>query len=330
MSLGSIFQRVATSLIVVVVGTLILTTAAHPQAVRIELHPLQTVTLTGEQFLTGAKDGKPSLISGELRIPRPGTDRLPAVVLVHGSGGVGANVDRWARELNGIGVSAFILDAFTGRGIVNTATDQSQLNSLAMMVDAYRALELLAKHPRIDPARIGVMGFSKGGVTALYASMKRFQRMHGSAGVEFAAYMPFYAPCATKYIDDEDVSDKPIRLFHGIADDWVPIEPCRQYVERLRRAGKNVQLAEYPDAHHAFDAHTLKAPLRFPQAQTGRRCSLEERAAGQIFNRQTGQPFTLDDPCVERGATIVYNPQAHTESITAVKAFLASTFRLSP
>jgi dienelactone hydrolase len=305
-------------------------TQATAQTMRLELYPLQTVTLTGEQFLTGAKDGKPATVSGELRIPRLGTDRLPAVILVHGSGGVGANVDRWAQELTGIGVAAFVLDTFTGRGITNTVSDQSQLNSLAMMVDAYRALELLAKHPRIDPARIGLMGFSKGGVTALYASMKRFQRMHGPAGIEFAAYMPFYAPCYFRYIDDEDLSDKPIRLFHGVADDYVPIEPCRQYVERLQRAGKNVQLMEYPDAYHAFDAFTLKAPVHLPQAQTGRRCSWEERAAGQLVNRQTGQPFTLDDPCIERGATIAYNPQAHIEAIKTVKAFLVSTFKLSP
>src|SRR5713101_4295808 len=229
--------------------------AAFAQTARIELHPLQTVTLTGEQFLTGVKDGKPALISGELRIPRPGAERLPAVVLVHGSGGVGANVDRWAQELNGIGVSAFIVDSFTGRGIVNTSADQSQLSSLAMMVDAFRALELLGRHSRVDPARIGVMGFSKGGVTALYASLKRFQRMHGPASVEFAAYVPVYAPCNTRYIDDEQVSDRPIRLLHGTADDWVPVAPCRQYVERLRRAGKDVKLFEYPDASHAFDVH---------------------------------------------------------------------------
>lgn len=310
--------------------TMALALGASAETVRIELYTMQTTTLTSEQFLTGVKDGRPTTITGELRIPRLGTDRLPLVVLIHGSAGVGANVHRWAEELNGIGVSAFIVDSFTGRGIVNTGNDQSQLASLAMMVDAFRALDLLAKHPRVDPARIGVMGFSKGGVTALYASLRRFQRMHGPAGLEFAAYLPVYAPCNTKYIDDEAISDKPIRLLHGSADDWVPVAPCRQYVERLQRVGKDVKLLEYADAYHAFDVHILKTPLKLPQAQTGRRCVLEEQPAGQLVNRESGKPFTLDDPCVERGTTVVYNAAAHAAAIKDVKAFLTTAFKLNP
>src|SRR6516165_9204677 len=114
---------------------------------RIELQPIQTVTLKTSQILTGDTKGAPATLAGELRIPKPGSDRLPAVILIHGSGGVGSNVDAWAKEMNSLGIAAFILDAFSGRGIVSTVSDQSQLDSLAMMIDAYRALSLLARHP---------------------------------------------------------------------------------------------------------------------------------------------------------------------------------------
>ncbi len=287
------------------------------------------MTVTDKQFLTGAKDGKPALIGGELRLP-PGTGRVPAVILVHGSAGVGANVDRWAQELNGIGVAAFLLDSFTGRGIVQTVTDQSQLGHLAMIVDAYRALELLSNHARIDASRIAVMGFSKGGFVALYASLKRFQRMHGPAGIQFAAYIPFYGSCSTPYIDDEQVTDRPMRLFHGAAGDWVPVEPCREYAKRLRQAGKDIQLTEYAEARHGFDYHWLDAPVRRPDAQNPSHCRREERPGGQITNLETGQPFSWSDTCVQRGATVGYDPRAHAEAVKAVKEFLTSTLKLGP
>ncbi len=285
-----------------------------------------TVTLSTEQFLTGAKDGAQTAISGELRLPREGTGRLPAVILVHGSGGVGPGDQKWAREFTGLGMAAFILDSFTRRGITETATDQSRLASAAMIVDTYRALALLATHPRIDPTRIALMGFSKGGFVALYASLTRFQRMHGPAGVEFAAYLPFYPPCHVTFIDDEQVSDRPIRIFHGTADDYTPIEPCRQYVERLHRAGKDVQLIAYPGAHHGFD----RAPPRYrPEVQSGRRCFWEEQPSGVVVNRDTGQRFSSNDPCISRGATVSYDPRAYEEALKAVKAFLTATFKLS-
>jgi dienelactone hydrolase len=92
-----------------------------------------------------------------------------------------------------------------------------------MMFDPYRVLELLAKHPRIDASRIALMGFSRGGQSALYAGMKRFQSMYAPAGLEFAAYLPFYAACNTTFVDDANVSRKPIRQFHGSADDYNPV-----------------------------------------------------------------------------------------------------------
>src|SRR5712692_8486938 len=143
---------------------------AWGQGIRTEIHPVRSVTLSEEEFLTGATGGQPAVLAGELRLPRT-SGRLPVVVLVHGSGGVESNVIRWAEELNASGLGTFVLDHFSGRGIMQTATDQAQLPHVAMIADAYRALELLARHPRVDPTRIAVMGFSKGGFAALYASL---------------------------------------------------------------------------------------------------------------------------------------------------------------
>jgi Golgi nucleoside diphosphatase len=63
-------------------------------------------------------------------------------------------------------------------------------------------------------------------------------------------------------------------------------------------------------------------------AQTARNCHLAEGDAGQVLNSKTGEPFTLNDPCMERGTTVVYNEAATTATTMAVKEFLVATFKL--
>jgi Acetyl xylan esterase (AXE1) len=104
--------------------------------------------------------------------------------------------------------TTFLLDSFSGRGINNTIDDQSQLDSLAMMIDAFRALDTLAEHPRIDPNRIAVMGFSKGAVAAVCSSNERFRKMYGPPNVQFAAHIGLYTPCNVTYKDDDKVTGK--------------------------------------------------------------------------------------------------------------------------
>jgi dienelactone hydrolase len=310
-----------------IAGSAFILEAARAQGIfRTEVYPVQTVTLSTADFLLGKKDGKPATIAGELRIPKPGTDRLPAVVLVHGSDGVGFNSGMWAGELNKAGFGTFVADSFTGRGITNTIADQAQLSSYTMMNDAFAALAVLAKHPRIDPDKIAVMGFSKGAIPSLYASMNRFQSAYAPEGASFAAYIGFYTPCNTAMIGDEKVSARPIRLYHGTADDWVPVGPCRDYVARLKKAGANVDLVEYPGAYHAFDYQTIAGTMQIPQAQTGRKCRFEEKPQGVIINSDTGQPASFNDPCIERGVTVAYNAEATDAARKDVVEFLSKLF----
>ena len=63
---------------------------------RIELHPIQTVTLNSSEFLTDVKKESSVTIAGELRIPSGIEGRIPAVVLVHGAAGISMQMDPWA------------------------------------------------------------------------------------------------------------------------------------------------------------------------------------------------------------------------------------------
>ena len=148
-----------------------------------ETIPIQTLTLSDEQFLKGDSSGKPTTIYGTLRIAQ-GSGRLPLVILMHGSGGIEENISAWERVFASLGISTFAIDSFTGRGIVSTVADQSQLGRLNMVLDLYRSLAVLAADARIDPGRVAVMGFSRGGQATLYASLKRFQKMWNPSGID--------------------------------------------------------------------------------------------------------------------------------------------------
>jgi len=301
--------------------------ASNDMAARTELHAINTMTLSDAQFLTGDANGKATVTTGQLRIAA-GSGRLPVVVLQHGSGGMAANTDLWEREFNAMGISTFALDGFTGRGLMQVNTDQALLGRLNFILDIYRSLDVLAKHPRVDPQRIMLMGFSRGGQAALYASLKRFNGMWNRSGVDFAAYIPFYPDCATTYMSDTDVADRPIRIFGGMPDDYNPIGLCKAYVERLKAAGRDVQVTEYPNAPHAFDIPLLPPTLVVTGGQTVRHCVIREEPAGLLIDASTKQPFTYKDPCVELNPHVGFDPAATDAAKISVKQFLRTAFKL--
>lgn len=305
--------------------------AAEPSvtdlAARTELRAIPTLTLTDQQFLTGDKNAKPVTIGGELRLPRGVTGKVPAVILLHGSGGPNGGHELWAKHFNEIGIASLLIDSFSERGIVSTSANQALLGRLNMILDAYRGLDMLAAHPRIDASRVAVMGFSRGGQSALYSSLKRFQEMW-TPKATFALHIPLYASCTTTFIGDTDVT-APIRQFHGAADDYVTVAPCRPYFERLRAAGRDVQLTEYADAHHSYDNPLgSKTPTVSKGAQSTRACTLTEEPLGTVINVETKQPFTYKDACVQTDPHSGYNEAAANATRTAVKDAVRIAFKL--
>ena len=72
--------------------------------------------------------------------------RAPAMVIVHGFGGVSDTREGfWARELAAFGVAALVVESFTARGIGSSIDDQSRLSTAQGVRDAYAALGYLAR-----------------------------------------------------------------------------------------------------------------------------------------------------------------------------------------
>jgi dienelactone hydrolase len=322
-----VFRLVHLLLPLLLAGLLAAPGTASAALSRTEVLAFETVTLSDQEFLTGNHGGKPVTIAGVLRFPEPRPERAPVVVLLHGSGGIGAYVTDWEQDLNAMGIATFVVDSFSARGIESTLYDQTQLGLLAMVVDAYRALDVLARHPHIDPLRIALMGFSRGGTAALYAGITRFQRAHNPNGAAFAAYLPFYATCMNLR-QDTDVADRPIRLFYGDADDYTSLPKCQAYADRLKAADRDFELIVYPGAGHVFDAAAWKTPRKLAKAATLRHCPLAESEAGLIINGETTQPFTYADPCVEYGVTIAYDEKASIAARKKIREFLGALFAL--
>ena len=220
-------------------------------------------TLTIKDFLEGKKPNRKITIWGTLKFPANAPDKnVPVVVIMHGMGGINIWEEHWMNTFNSIGLATFMVDSNWARR--NCKKDNKFKKAIPWcaainrgmnrIIDGYGALELLSKHPRIDPTRIGCLGISLGARGCLYLNVKRFQKMWGTPGLEYAASVPMYPPCNVIFKEDDEITDTPIRIHIGELDTYLPFDSCVDYGERLRAKGKDVKVKVYPNAHHGFDA----------------------------------------------------------------------------
>ena len=259
--------------------------------------------ITVKDFLNGKVPEKTQTVWGTLNFPANAPDKnVPVVVVLHGGGGIGDHEERWLSIFNSMGLATFMVDSNWPRRKCKKTFKKAIPNcndvhrGITRIVDARRALELLSKHPRIDPARIGCIGSSLGGVGCLYQSVKRFQKMWGAPGLEFAASVPMYPVCNFKYVDGDIMSDEPIRIHIGDLDQYGSAESCVKYVERLHLKGKDITVTVYPGVHHGFDEKitgTNGPQTTFKQkGHFFSKCNFEENTDSSVLNEENfGEGF---------------------------------------
>ncbi len=206
----------------------------------------------GWELGRGSFRHSPVAIAAELSLPEGAAGRSPAVVMLHGSDGITAHHHRYAQGFLERGLAVLLVDSFTGRGVADTIQDHRAVTPYSMLIDAYRALALIQTHPRIDPDRIAIVGWSRGGMVADWASRERYRMLLAPDNPPFSAHAAFYPWCGEQHVPVM-LTGAPLLFLVGERDDWTGAAPCVDYVNRVREAGYAVELIVFPGAEHAFD-----------------------------------------------------------------------------
>jgi dienelactone hydrolase len=244
----------------------------------------------------GAEEDPPTAAQGRLYLP-PGQHAprsVPAVILLHGSGGVLPTRElTYAPQLARMGVAALVIDSFGARRDRGTAFLDRILNitETMMLADAFSGLGFLAARPEIDPRRVVLTGFSYGAMATMYALYAQTAEKLAPSGLRFAGHVAFYGPCIARFADSR-TTGAPLLMLIGGKDEIVDQRRCAETAADMKAGGSRVEAIVYPDALHQWDGAFAARPIGRNLAG----CSLTVERDGTIRDGNTGlamtSPFT--------------------------------------
>lgn len=204
---------------------------------------------------------------GTLHLPE-GTARLPGVLVLHTVAGPGPNVEAFARELGGAGYAALAPDFFA----LHDFGAEGRTDHPLILGDLAGALDFLAAQPRVDPERLGVVGFSFGGRAAVLLAAAHPARLRAVVVYSaIASHAELGRPLAGRAARAEPLATRigtllaPVLIHHGEADTRVPAGQARLLHRALLAAGKSSTLYTYRGADHLFN-FSLGPEVRFDPA----------------------------------------------------------------
>lgn len=288
--------------------------------------------LTWGELFQARLDGKPKIeVPAELLLPTQASGPIPVMVIMHGSGGPRYDREyRYAGELNKEGIGAAVLDSFAPREVRGNAAQQQRVASLTMVGDVYALLNLLTSHPRVDPHRIGVMGFSRGGSVTVFALDEQVRGALAVGNARFAVGVAFYPGCMM-YLRRPRPTSAPLFMLLGEQDSYTPAVQCEQQAASLKSAGGTVTTIKYPGAHHGWDA--TRAVRLINSDYSYARCRFEIDPRGMIVDVNAGRPLLSPEDanlameaCSTQGVLIGANEDAARRSLADLKAIVKTSF----
>ena len=270
---------------------------------------------------------------------------VPAMVIMHGSGGIREGREmEYAKLFAENGIAGLVIDYYAPRG-VSDETPYVMKTMIAtevdIMSDAYSALKILGTHPAIDAARIGVTGYSYGGMGTRYALDERLKNIMAPDVPPFALHMDIYGPCH-QTLGHTGTTGAPYLAIHGDADNSVDPVLCQEVYKDIEAGGSKVESHVIAGAGHAWEN---ASPLSEFGGSYVRGCLFSFDETGTfLVNGKSGrfQPTSdmsrpqramvraglgeLAGTCVGQGYTVGSNPEADKKSKALQLDFMKRVF----
>jgi carboxymethylenebutenolidase len=185
----------------------------------------------------------------------PGAGRRPGVLVLHTVAGPGPNVEAFARELAAAGLVTMTPDLFS----LHEFGAGGRTDHPLVLGDLAGAFAHLAGHPAVDPARLGVVGFSFGGRLAVILAATEPRVRAAVVYYAIADHRTLGRPAAGRAATARPLTERaaavgaPVLIHHGDADANVPVDQARLLHRALTAAGKASTLHVYPGADHLFN-----------------------------------------------------------------------------
>ncbi len=253
------------------------------------------------------------------------TVKYPLVIGVAGSLGWGEQHFEYLEMYREMGIATFELNSFKSRGISSTVGSQISVTTAMMVLDSYRAFEVLSQYPQIDADKVAITGWSLGGAVTLFSSWLPLKNAINQE-LKFTAHLAFYPPCFIKPALLE-FTNSPIHILIGELDNWTPADACKELVPDLQGEGVNIGLTVYENSHHSFDREGSLIFIENGYSFTD--CRLKMRADGAVvmnfFNFPMTTPFLQKiglSFCAERGVNYGGNPAARKKAFQFAREFM--------
>ena len=268
--------------------------------------------LNGYHDIISGKKPENQIITGKLYIPKMcGTEKMPAVIIQHGSGHPNKPwYKKLSMALNKIGIIALVPDSLSPRGFSSTSRDQSVLSKATRLFDTFSTFRYLQSIRCVDVKRIGITGYSFGGIIAQDSVEKKLAEKLGNGHV-YKASLPVYPSCQSNFKNSIPTKTK-VHILVGGADDYTPAKYCIESVKTKKAKGWDIEITVLDGAHHGFNNEW--APKRFPNAWTFSGCGtvlidddgyeLSNKYNASTRNGWSKAIRTLAQKCGKKGVTM--------------------------